>query len=72
MREGKGKREVTSWHWGKDAPGIGISNKSPQFFAASQPTVEGGGIGGKESIGMGGGRKKDLAGGREVTKHGTA
>ena len=48
-----------------DAPGIGISNKSPKFFAASQPTVERWrGIGGKErkALGWEGAARKILRG----------
>ena len=42
--------------------GLGFQIKSPKIFAASQPTAEGWrGIGGKASIGMGVGSKKDLA-----------
>ena len=52
--------------------GFGFQIKSPQFFAASQPAVEGWrGIGGKASIGMRGAARKILRGGHEVTKHGT-
>ena len=42
-REEYGRGKGASWLCGMDAPGIRISNKKPNFFAASQPTGERGG-----------------------------